>query len=120
MGRPLRSRTCQSPRSRLQTRWNPFRSFDDDGFVRPLCCSKTFILSFGSRLLFCFGCVAVCVCVCVCVCLCLYVSVSVSVALHSRFLDLSVHPCGFTPALISSASSSRCRSLLLLLLLLSF
>ena len=64
--------------------------------------------------------VAVCVCVCVCVCLCLYVSVSVSVALHSRFLDLSVHPCGFTPALISSASSSRCRSLLLLLLLLSF
>merc|ERR1712070_553836 len=60
------------------------------------------------------------VCVCVCVCLCLYVSVSVSVALHSRFLDLSVPPCGFTPALISSASSSRCRSLLLLLLLLSF
>merc|ERR1712070_1112554 len=64
--------------------------------------------------------VCACVCACVCVCVCVFVCVCVSVALHSRFLDLSVHPCGFTPALISSASSSRCRSLLLLLMLLSF
>ena len=78
--------------SRLQTRWNPFRSFDDDGFVRPLCCSKTFILSFGSRLLFCFGCVCMCVCTCVCVCVCGCVCVCLC-------LCVCVCVCGFALAL---------------------